>query len=209
MFEPTRIHRKSNHYISTRREKCLQNIVLHIHENLALFWKPNVFGRRMRWRSGNINRAFISVPFLFSKLLYAPLVVTNCGSLSFKSRPREQLKKKKLLNGSMKILRVDLQKVKDNIKNKIEGYQRVERGNISSFSFCKQFWNIPTPLWFPRNPLRELNGQNIFTWTTLCLQRFVGASTHTKENSSQKLAWSEPFGFLTRFRLEVLLKYDS
>ena len=26
IYEPTRIHRKSNHYISTRREKCLQNI---------------------------------------------------------------------------------------------------------------------------------------------------------------------------------------
>ena len=38
------------------------------------------------------------------------------------------------------ILQVDLQKAKDNIiKNKIEGYPRVERGNISSFSFCKQF----------------------------------------------------------------------
>ena len=43
------------------------------------------------------------------------------------------------------ILQVDRQKAKDNIiKNKIEGYPRVERGNISSFSFCKQFWNIPT-----------------------------------------------------------------
>ena len=41
----------------------------------------------------------------------------------------------------------------------------------SQFSFCKQLWNIPIPLWFSRNPLRELNGQNIFTWTTLCLQR--------------------------------------
>ena len=29
---------------------------------------------------------------------------------------------KKLLNGSMKIFQVDLQKAKDNIKNKIEGY---------------------------------------------------------------------------------------
>ena len=29
----------------------------------------------------------------------------------------------------MKIFRLDLQKVKDNIKNKIEGYPIVERGN--------------------------------------------------------------------------------
>ena len=42
------------------------------------------------------------------------------------------------------ILQVDLQKAKDNIKNKIEGHPIVERGNISLFSFCKQFWNIPT-----------------------------------------------------------------
>ena len=55
----------------------------------------------------------------------------------------------------MKILQVDLQKAKDNIKNKIKGYPRVKQGNISPFSFCKQFWNIPTPLWFSRNPLRE------------------------------------------------------
>ena len=46
---------------------------------------------------------------------------------------------KKRLNGSMKSLRVDLQKAKDNIKNKIEGYPRVERANLSLFSFCKQF----------------------------------------------------------------------
>ena len=49
------------------------------------------------------------------------------------------------MNGSMKIFGVDLQKAKDNIKNKIEGYPRVERGNISPFSFCKQFRNrVPT-----------------------------------------------------------------
>ena len=55
----------------------------------------------------------------------------------------------------MKILRVDLQKALDNIKNKIEGYPRVERRNISPFSFCKQFGNIPTSLCFSRNLLRE------------------------------------------------------
>ena len=70
----------------------------------------------------------------------------------------------------MKIFRVDLQKAKNNIKNKTEGYPRVEQGNISPFLSCKQFWNIPTPLWFSKDPLRELHCQNIFTWTTLCLQ---------------------------------------
>ena len=33
----------------------------------------------------------------------------------------------------MKIFRVDLQKAKDNIKNKIEGYPRVEREYIAVF----------------------------------------------------------------------------
>ena len=55
-----------------------------------------------------------------------------------------------------RILWVDLQKNKDNIKNKIEGHPWVERENLSRpFWFCKQFWNIPTPLWFSRNALRE------------------------------------------------------
>ena len=67
----------------------------------------------------------------------------------------------------MKILLIDLQKAKDNIKNKIEGYPRVERGNISPFSetfqhccgFQETHWE---------------NGQNIFTWrTTMCLQRII------------------------------------
>ena len=35
----------------------------------------------------------------------------------------------------MKILRVDLQKAKNSIKNEIKGYPRVERGNISRFHF--------------------------------------------------------------------------
>ena len=67
---------------------------------------------------------------VYSRLLIVPLFVTNWKLLSCRSR---------LLNGFMKILRVDLQKAKDNIKNKIEGYPNVERENVSPFSFCKQF----------------------------------------------------------------------
>ena len=56
----------------------------------------------------------------------------------------------------MKILRVDLQKAKDNIKNKIEGYPaRVERWNLSPFSFCKQFWNIPTAFVVFKKPAKR------------------------------------------------------
>ena len=58
------------------------------------------------------------------------------------------------------------------------------------------------------------NGQNIFTWTTLCLQRIIfeihpGSLTNAKENlSSQKLASSAPFHFLTSFWPEVSWKYN-
>ena len=68
----------------------------------------------------------------------------------------------------------------------MEGYRRVERGNISPFSFRKQIcqWNIPTPLWFPRNSLRELHGQNMFTWTTLCLQRIILTQKKTRRRKN-------------------------
>ena len=73
----------------------------------------------------------------------------------------------------MKILPVDLQKAKDNVKSTIEGYPRVEGRNISLFSFCKQFWNIPMHLSIVvfENWTRWDNDQNIFPWATLCLQR--------------------------------------
>ena len=147
-----------------------------MHENLAVFWKTNVFGRRVRWRLWKKT----GLLFLWHQLVvHSVLQVANCSvSLSqtgdhYRESQDHASNLKKLLNSSMKILWVDLQKAKNNIKNKIMGYPRVERGNISLFSFCKQFWNIPTPLWFSRNPLRELHGQNIFTWTTVCLQRIM------------------------------------
>ena len=100
------------------------------------------FEKQMCSEAGRDGAADISLIFYltcrayfcsYSKLLIAPLFVTNWRSLSAalsgKSRPREQFKNR--LNGSMKILGVDLQKAKDNIKNKIEGYPRVERGNLS------------------------------------------------------------------------------
>ena len=89
---------------------------------------------------------------LFSKWLIAPLVVTNWRSLSWKSRPRGQFK-------NYWTAPWNLQKAKDNIKNKIEGYPRVERWNISRFSFCKQFWNIPTPLVFQETRWENLTAK--------------------------------------------------
>ena len=100
----------------------------------------------------------INLPsILYFKLLIAPplchlSVWTLNLRLSWKSRPRKQFKN---CWASRKLSDWRRLRSKDNIKNKIEGFPRVERGNILLFSFCKHFWNIPTPLWFSRNPLRE------------------------------------------------------
>ena len=56
----------------------------------------------------------------------------------------------------MKISWVDLQNTKDNIKNKIEGYPRVEQWNKSPFLFCKQFWNIPTAFVVFKKPAKRI-----------------------------------------------------
>ena len=163
-----------------RRWKCLQNIVCTVTYKHA--WKlGRVLKNQCVWKKSEMalvekNRAVISVT-LTCRAFCSP----SCQLLHSLSQTGDHYREsqdhasnlKKLLNSSMKILWVDLQKAKNNIKNKIMGYPRVERGNISLFSFCKQFWNIPTPLWFSRNPLRELHGQNIFTWTTVCLQRII------------------------------------
>ena len=103
----------------------------------------------------------------------------------------------------MKIIWADLHKAKNNIKNKID--PRVERGNISPFSFCKQFWNIPTPLWFSRNPPRELHGQNMFTWTTLCLQRLITEIRRGLDEHKRKLVLAKTrFVWTIRFSDQLL-----
>ena len=76
---------------------------------------------------------------------HSVLQVGNCSTGDHYRESQDRASNlKKIANGSMKILRVDLQKAKNNTKNKIEGYPRVERRNISPSSFCKEFWNIPT-----------------------------------------------------------------
>ena len=72
--------------------------------------------------------------------MHSVLQIVNCSTrcheleiIIVKVKTRDQFKK--TVDGSMKIFRVDLQKAKNNIKNKIEGYPRVERGNRSPFSF--------------------------------------------------------------------------
>ena len=80
-------------------------------------------------------------------------------------------------------------KAKDNLKNKTEGSARVERGNISPFSFCKQFSNIPTPLWFLQKAVGRiaktfsLEQHSVFRELYL---KFVGASTNAEEKSSSE-----------------------
>ena len=72
----------------------------------------------------------------------------------------------------MKIFRVDLQKAKDNIKNKIEGYPRVEREDIAVFILLTAGSETFQHLCGFQETRWE-NGQNIFTWTTPCLQRII------------------------------------
>ena len=73
----------------------------------------------------------------------------------------------------MKILLVDLQKaiVKNNINNKIEGYQRVSEERYRRFHFVNSFETFRHLCGFQET--RWENDQNIFTWTTLCLQRII------------------------------------
>ena len=85
----------------------------------------------------------------------------------------------------MKILLVDLQKAKNNINNKIEIYPRVERGKKSPFLFCKQLWNIPTPL--QRERPKHLNQNNTlpsenYDWNSSGLQ-LTQKKTRPRKNS--------------------------
>ena len=91
----------------------------------------------------------------------------------------------------MKILRMNLQKAKDNTKNKIEGYPTVEQENtrISPFQFVNSSATLQHLYGFQET--RWENNQNIFNWITLRLRRIIieiiGASANAKETSfSQK-----------------------
>ena len=157
-----------------------------MHENLAVFWKTTVLKGRVRWRSGKINRAVISViltclTFCTPSCLIAPLPVTNWRSLSWKSRPRTAPWK-----FSEWIYRRLI---------RIISRTRSRVTQQSPFSFCKQFWNIPTSLWFSRNPLRE-RPKHLHLNNTLPSENFNWNS-------------SAPFGFLTSFWPEVSLKCDN
>ena len=125
-----------------------------MHENLSHVLKNQCVRKQSEMVLGKINRAVISVTLtcdhtrrlLWHKLaVHSVLQVGNCSTGDHYRESQDRASNlKKIANGSMKILRVDLQKAKNNTKNKIEGYPRVERRNISPSSFCKEFWNIPT-----------------------------------------------------------------
>ena len=161
IYEPTGIHRKSNHYISTRREKCLQNIictVTYVHS-----WKlghvlKNKYQGEMALRKNKPCCYFCDIKLpciLYSKLLIAPLSVKKWRSLSWKSRSREQFKNFwtapwKFSEWIYTRLRIIWRTRSRATQESSEGIYRRRR-----FYFVNSSWNIPTPLWFLRNPLRE------------------------------------------------------
>ena len=59
----------------------------------------------------------------------------------------------------MKILQVDLQKAKDNIKNEIEGYPRVERWNILPFLFLYTVLKHSNTFVVFKKPTENLTGK--------------------------------------------------
>ena len=147
IYKLTRIHRKSNYYICTRHKKRLQNIirtVTYIHP-----WKlGRVLKNKCVWKQGEMvlrkNKPCcyfwdINLPcILNSKLFITPLFVVNWRSLSWMSRPREQFKSCwtapwKFSEWIYRRLRIITRTLK------IEGYPRVEWGNVSPFPFFKQF----------------------------------------------------------------------
>ena len=104
---------------------------------------------------------------LFSKLLIAPLVVTNWRSLSWKSRPRF----KNCWTAPWKFSEWIYRRLRIISRTRSRATQESSDEIYRRFCFVNSSETFQPPLWFSRNPLRELNGQNIFTWTTLCLQR--------------------------------------
>ena len=102
--------------------------------------KKTAFGSSVNWHLGKIKPCCYFCDFNLPYILQL-LQVVNCSTLSCKleiviMKLKTARAISELLNGSMKIIQVDIQKAKDHTKNKIKGCPRVERGNISPFSFC-------------------------------------------------------------------------
>ena len=142
--------------------------------------------------------------------MHSVLQVANCSTrcyeldrrtLSWKSRTREQLKKD-CWTAPWKFSEWIYRRLKIISRTRSRATQE---SSEELFSVCKQFWNIPTPLWFSRNPLRELYGQNIFTWTALCLQRIITEIRRGFNEHKRKLVLAKTrFVWTIRFSDQLL-----
>ena len=109
------------------------------------------------WHFCDINLPYI----LFSKLLIVPLVVTNWRSLSWKSRPRAQFKN--CWTAPWKFSERIYRRLRIISRTRSRATQESSDEIYRRFRFVNSSETFQPPLWFSRNPRRELNGQNIFT----------------------------------------------
>ena len=178
-------------------------------------WKlGRVFKKKMcseaeiRWRSGKINRAVISDLLAVRSVLQVGNCSTRCHELEIiivNGKPREQFKN---------CWTAPCKSFSEWIYKRLRTISRTTTQESSEEIYCR--WNILTPLCsFQVTRCENLTAKTSspeqhYAFRELQL-KFVGASTDTKEDSSsQKLASSKPFGFLTSSWPEVsLMKYDN
>ena len=114
----------------------------------------------------------INLPCILQLLqVITPLSVTNWRLLSWKSRPREQFEN--CLNGSMKefsewIYRRIRIISRTRSRATHESSEKIYRGRFDFVNSSETFQHL-----CGFQETRWENGQNIFTWTTLCLQRII------------------------------------
>ena len=102
----------------------------------------------------------INLPYiLFSKLLIAPLVVTNWRSLSWKSRPHGQFKN--CWTAPWKFSEWIYRRLRIISRTRSRATQESSDEIYHHFRFVNSSETFQPPLWFSRNPPREFNGQNI------------------------------------------------
>ena len=195
-------------------------------ESLAVFQnkKLNVFGSRVRWCSGKPCWYFYDTVHVFtctccafcsySKFLIAPLFVTNCRSLLWKSRLCKQFKN--CWTGPWKFSQWIYRRLRIMSRARSRATQESSEEIYRRFRFVNssETFQRVCLLWFSRTEPAERTTKTSSPEQHSAFRelelKFVGASSNTKENLSlQKLASSAPFGFLTSFWLEVLLKYDN
>ena len=144
-----------------------------MHENLAVFWKTNVLGtsemalgKKKPW----CYFCDINLPcILFSKLLIATPFVTNSRSLLRRSRRRGQFKNCWTAPWKFSVWIYRRLRIISRTRSRAaqesgeEIYHRFYFVN-SSETF-QHLWGFQETRW--------ANGRNIFTWTTISLQRII------------------------------------